>query len=77
MTKATLRLALPLVSAGLIGGAALGLAGTANAQAQAPSGPGHSYSPTVKAHPAPSATPGWRAHHGAHHVADLNQQMGR
>ena len=42
-----------------------------------PTGPGYSYSPQVKAHPAPSATPGWRAHHGAHHIADLNRQMGR
>jgi hypothetical protein len=77
MTNITRLLALPVLSAGIIGGAALGLAGTANASAQAPVGPGYSYSPTVKAHPAPSATPGWRSHHGAHHIADLNRQMGR
>jgi hypothetical protein len=77
MTKTARLFALPLLSAGLIGGAALGLAGTANAAAQAPTGPGYSYSPQVKAHPAPSATPGWRAHHGAHHIADLNRQLGR
>jgi hypothetical protein len=76
MTKTTRVLALPLLSAGIIGGA-LGLAGTANASAQAPTGPGYSYSPTVKAHPAPSATPGWRSHHGVHHINDLNHQMGR
>jgi hypothetical protein len=77
MTKTTRRLALPLLSAGIIGGAALGLAGTANASAQAPTGPGYSYSPSVKAHPAPSATPGWRSHHGIRHINDLNHQMGR
>jgi len=76
MTTIARFVALPIISAGIIGGAALGLAGTANA-AQAPTGPGYSYSPTVKAHPAPSATPGWRSHHGAHHIADLNRQMGR
>jgi hypothetical protein len=77
MTTIARFVALPIISAGIIGGAALGLAGTANAAAQAPTGPGYSYSPTVKAHPAPSATPGWRSHHGAHHIADLNRQMGR
>jgi hypothetical protein len=73
-------LALPIVFAGIVGGAALGLAGTASAEAtggQAPSGPGHSYSPTHKAKPAPSATPGWRNHHGIHHINDLNRQRGR
>ena len=77
MTNITRLLALPALSAGIIGCAALGLAGTANASAQAPTGPGYSYSPQVKAHPAPSATPGGRSHHGAHHIADLNRQMGR
>ena len=77
MTKTTRLLALPIISAGIIGGAALGLTGTANASAQAPTGPGYSYSPAVKAHPAPSATPGWRSHHGVHHINDLNHQMGR
>jgi hypothetical protein len=77
MTKKTRLLALPILTAGIIGGAALGLAGTANAAATAPTGPGYSYSPAVKAHPAPSATPGWRSHHGVHHINDLNRQMGR
>jgi hypothetical protein len=77
MTTITRLLALPLLSAGIIGGAALGLAGTANAQAQAPTGPGYSYGPSVKAKPAPSATPGWRSHHGVHHINDLNRQLGR
>jgi hypothetical protein len=51
MTKNTRLLALSLLAAGIIGGAALGLAGTAN--------------------------PGWRSHHGVHHINDLNRQMGR
>jgi hypothetical protein len=75
MTKFTRRLALPIITAGIVG-AALGLAGTATAQTQTPTGPGHSYAPQVEAHPAPSATPGWRAHHGAQHIADRNRQMG-
>ena len=48
--------ALSVVSAGIIGGAALGMAGMANAATQTrPSGPGYSYAPAVKAHPAPEA----------------------
>lgn len=58
-------IALPIVSAGIIGGAALGMAGMANAATPAhPSGPGHLYSPAVKAHPAPEAQPGWQGFHG-------------
>lgn len=61
---------LPAVTAGLIGGAALGLAGQAYASSgQAPTGPGYSYGPTVKAKPAPTQAPGWQAHHGAHRFA--------
>jgi hypothetical protein len=64
--------ALPIVSAGIIGGAALGLAGMANAATSTqPSGPGYSYAPQVIAHPAPEAQPGWRAHHGVNHVERL------
>jgi hypothetical protein len=74
MTNITRLLALPILFAGLIGGAALGLAGTANAAAQAPTGPGYSYSPTVKAKPAPTQQPGWRNHHGATHIANLTQR---
>jgi hypothetical protein len=77
MKNVTRFMALWLLSACIIGGAALGLAGTANAAATEPTGPGYSYSPAVKAHPAPSATPGWRSHHGVHHINDLNRQMGR
>ncbi len=64
--------ALPIVSAGIIGGAALGMAGMANAAPQnQPTRPGHSYAPSVKAHPAPEAMPGWHNHHGVNHVERL------
>ena len=66
-------IALPIVSAGILGGAALGLAGMANAATPTgPSGPGYSYSPSVKAHPAPEAKPGWHNHHGVWHINALN-----
>ena len=57
MTSIARLIALPIVSAGIIGGAALGLAGMANAQSQAPTGPGYSYAPAVKAHPPPASSP--------------------
>jgi hypothetical protein len=60
---------LSVVSAGIIVGAALGMAGMANAATQTqPSGPGYSYAPAVKAHPAPEAVPGWHGHHGADRI---------
>ena len=66
-------IALPVVSAGIFGGAALGLAGMANAATPTePSGPGFSYSPSVKAQPAPEAKPGWRNHRGVWHINALN-----
>ncbi len=59
-------IALPIMSAGIIGGATLGMAGMANAATQtAPSGPGYSYSPTVKA---PNAVQGWHHLHGVARV---------
>ena len=58
----------------MIGGAALGLAGMANATAQAPTGPGYSYSPVVKAKPAPTAQPGWHGNHGPARIANLSQR---
>jgi len=65
-------IALPIVSAGIIGGAALGMAGMASAATQTqPSGPGYSYAPIVKAHPAPQAQPGWHGHHGVNHIERL------
>jgi len=65
--------ALPVVSAGIIGGAALGMAGMANAATPVASDPkpGIVAAPEVKAHPAPSATPGWHGHHGVWHVENL------
>jgi hypothetical protein len=61
--------ALSVVSAGIIGGAALGMAGMASAATQPqPTVPGHSYAPVVKAHPAPEALPGWDGHHGVHRI---------
>jgi hypothetical protein len=62
-------IALPIVSAGMIGGAALGLAGTANAATTDVRPP--SIVATPNAHPAPNAMPGWRWHHGIHHLQDL------
>jgi hypothetical protein len=62
-------IALPIASAGIIGGAALGMANAAT-QTQ-PSGPGHSYGPDVKAHPAPQAQPGWQGHHGPAKIQHL------
>jgi hypothetical protein len=65
-------IALPVVSAGIFGAAALGLAGMANAATPThPGGPGHSYAPTVKAKPAPEAKPGLRNHKGIWHINAL------
>ncbi|MDT5102157.1 MAG: hypothetical protein QOC76_5894 [Mycobacterium sp.] len=75
MTKNTIAryVALPIVSAGIFGGAALGLAGMANAATPTvASGPGYSYAPSVKAKPAPEAKPGWRNHKGIRHINALN-----
>jgi hypothetical protein len=58
----------------MIGGAALGLAGMANATAQAPTGPGYSYSPDTYAKPAPSAIPGWHGNHGPARIAHLQNR---
>lgn len=54
--------ALPVLSAGVFGAVALGLAGTA--AAQGPSGSGNMYSPDTYATAAPSIMPGWHYHHG-------------
>jgi hypothetical protein len=64
-------LALPIASAGLIGAAALGLAGAAHAATTDVRPPSIVATPNVKAHPAPDAQSGWRWHHGMHHLADL------
>jgi hypothetical protein len=60
-------IALPVVSAGILGGAALGLAGMASAATTATdhsTGTAIVTSPDTYAKPAPSALPGWRHHHG-------------
>jgi hypothetical protein len=67
-------IALPVVSAGIIGGAALGLAGMANAATQiSPSGPDNKFAPSVTAHPAPEAPPGWQNHHGPAKIHNRGQ----
>ena len=69
-------IALPIVSAGILGGAALGLAGMANAATTTTqNGTGTSIvtSPDTYAKPAPSAMPGWRHHHGVGHAYLFNQ----
>jgi hypothetical protein len=59
--------AMPVVFAGIIGGAAIGLAGMANASAvhHPEPRPGIVATPPVTAKPAPNATPGgwWHRHH--------------
>ena len=71
--------ALPVVSAGIIGGAALGMAGMANAATSVASDPqpGIVATPHVKAHPAPNAVPGWHGHHGVWHVQNLQPSYHR
>ena len=60
--------ALPIVSAGIIGGAALGLAGAASAATTDAQRPNIVATPSVKAHPAPQAMPGWHGHHGVFRI---------
>ena len=64
-------IALPAVSAGILGGAALGLSGAANAATTDVQQQSIVATPAVKAHPAPDAMPGWRWHHGVYHLQDL------
>ena len=69
-------IALPVVSAGIIGGAALGLAGMANATTTVTqNGPNASIvtSPDTYAKPAPNALPGWHHHHGVGRLSMFNQ----
>ena len=62
-------LVLLTVGGSLLGGAAVGLAGMASAATtNGPTGPGYSYSPSVKAKPAPTQKPGWHNHHGIWHI---------
>ncbi|OMC31852.1 hypothetical protein A5740_14300 [Mycobacterium sp. GA-1841] len=62
MMNFTKALVVPVLSAGVLGAAALGLAGTA--AAQGPEGAGNRYSPDTYATPAPGMKPGWHYHHG-------------
>jgi hypothetical protein len=64
--------ALPILAVGVIGGAALGLAGTASAQG--PTGPGNVYSPDTYATPAPDVMPGWHNHHGTWRITTPQNQ---
>jgi hypothetical protein len=60
-------IALPIVSAGILGGAALSLAGMASASTTVTdhsTGTSIVTSPDTYAKPAPNALPGWRHHHG-------------
>lgn len=67
-----------LAAPAIIGGAALGLAGTAAATpshstptttvAPGPAGPGYQYSPEHYAPAAPTQSPGWQNHHGPTHM---------
>lgn len=71
MTNIITRIALPIVSAGILGGAALGLAGMASAQTtsvQNSTGSAIVATPDTHAKPAPSAIPGWQHHHGVGHA---------
>ena len=64
-----------LITATMIGGAALGLAGVASATTTStttPQGPGYSYSPGTYATPAPTVGPGWYGNHGPAYIAHLN-----
>jgi len=59
-----------VASAGILGGA-LALAGAADAATTDVQQPNIVATPSVKAHPAPDAMPGWRWHHGVYHLQDL------
>jgi hypothetical protein len=59
-----------VASAGILGGA-LALSGVADAATTDAQQPNIVATPGVKAHPAPDAMPGWRWHHGVHHLQDL------
>ena len=69
MTRIARYIALPAISAGILGGAALGLSGMANAGTyshQPSPRPGISAGPSVRAQPPAEATPGARWHRERH-----------
>jgi hypothetical protein len=68
--------ALPIIAAGIIGGA-LGLAGAASAATTEAQQPNIVAVPEVKAHPAPDAVPGWHNHHGIYHLQNLQPNYTR
>jgi hypothetical protein len=76
MNSITRYIALPVVSAGILGGAALSLAGMASA-ATTINQNGSSVSivttPDTYAKPAPNAIPGWYYHHGIGRLAMFDQ----
>jgi hypothetical protein len=59
-----------VASAGILGGA-LAFSGVADAATTDVQRPNIVATPSVKAHPAPDAMPGWRWHHGVNHLQDL------
>lgn len=76
MNTVTRYIALPIVSAGILGGAALSLAGMASAQTtvnQNGSSVAIVTSPDTYAKPAPTAIPGWYYHHGIGRLAMFDQ----
>jgi hypothetical protein len=69
-------IALPIVSAGILGGAALSLAGMASAATTTTqNGPNVTIvtTPDTYAKPAPNAIPGWYFHHGIGRLAMFDQ----
>ena len=76
MNTTLTRIALTVFSAGILGAAALGLAGMANATTTVTqNGPSVSImtSPDTYAKPAPNALPGWHHHHGIGRLAMFDQ----
>lgn len=70
MNSIIVRIALPVVSAGILSGAALGLAGMAGAQTTSvehSTGSAIVSSPDTYAKPAATARPGWHHHKGMGH----------
>ena len=70
MTNIIARIALPIVSAGIFGAAALGLAGMASAQTttvENSTGTAIVATPDTYAKPAPTSKPGWHNHKGMGH----------
>lgn len=70
-TSISVRIARYLAVPVFLGGAALGMAGVAGAATYSqPADPGF-HAPSVTAHPAPGAQPGWHNHHGMPHIQNL------